>query len=70
MNYIVDRIEEGIAVCETARKECRKIPLKHLPENLREGDVLCEAEDGIVIDVEATNRRRQEMREKLNALFK
>ena len=39
--WVVDRFEENFAICENREtKEIRKINLKELPENLKEGNVL------------------------------
>lgn len=71
--YIVDRLEEGIAVCETSQKEFIKIPLDQLPEkvraSLREGSVLTDKGQGLCIDDEATAQRRKELRSRLMDLF-
>ena len=40
MKYIVDRIENGFAVCETEEMEIVNISLDILPEDVKEGNVL------------------------------
>ena len=40
MKYIIDRLEEGIAVCENELKKLISIPKDLLPDGLKEGDVL------------------------------
>ena len=40
MKYIIDRLEEGIAVCENELKKLISIPTDLLPDGLKEGDVL------------------------------
>jgi len=70
MQYIIDRIEQGIAICEEESGTMVKLPLKELPIGSREGDVLFKLNGTFQFDGEATNRRRQKMREKLNRLIK
>ena len=69
MKYIIDRLEEGLAICETEARERITVPVIHLPENVKEGDVL-QAEDGLFsLDTEETDKRRKEMKKKLMDLF-
>ena len=37
MKYIIDRLEEGIAVCENELKKLISIPKDLLPDGLKEG---------------------------------
>ncbi len=69
MKYMIDRLEEGIAVCENELKKLISIPKDKLPEGLREGDVLEEQEGVFSRNDEETARRRSEMRKKLMDLF-
>jgi len=70
--YIIDRIEDGIAVleCLEGSKEVIEMPRKTLPKGVKEGQVLCQDESGYTIDHEATAKRRTQMRERLNRLLK
>ncbi len=69
MRYIVDRLEESLAVCENEQKEIITISRDVLPREVMEGDVLQE-QDGIYSrDEESTRDRRQEMKKKLMGLF-
>ncbi|MBE5987890.1 hypothetical protein BXY41_11860 [Lacrimispora xylanisolvens] len=70
MQYIIDRIEQEIAICEEESGAMVKLPLKELPKGSREGDVLFQINGAFQFDGEETNRRRQKMREKLNRLIK
>ncbi|NNJ31305.1 DUF3006 domain-containing protein [Lacrimispora defluvii] len=70
MQYIIDRIEQEIAICEEESGAMVKLPLKELPKGSREGDVLFKINGVFQFDGEETNRRRQKMREKLNRLIK
>jgi len=55
---IVDRIEEGTAVCEVADGSYLHIPLAKLPRGVREGACLRPEGDGYVIDEEEVKRRK------------
>jgi hypothetical protein len=70
MQYIIDRIEQELAICEEESGAMVKLPLKELPKGSREGDVLFKRNGTFQFDGEETNRRRQKMREKLNRLIK
>ena len=69
MKYIIDRLEEGIAVCENELKKLISIPKDLLPDGLKEGDVLEEQEGRFLRDDQGTEARRKEMRKKLMDLF-
>lgn len=69
MKYIIDRLEEGIAVCENELKKLISIPKDLLPDGLKEGDVLEEQEGRLLRDEQGTEARRKEMRKKLMDLF-
>ena len=69
MKYIIDRLEEGLAICENEQKEMVPIPLAHLPIAIKEGDLINEAEGIYSIDREGTEQRRRNMRNKLMGLF-
>ena len=66
IRYIVDRLEEGLAVCETEDKKKAVFPLKDLPEAIR---VLQELDGVFSRDEEETSRRREKMKERLMGLF-
>lgn len=71
MTYIVDRIEEGIAVLEDDDLGRREVPLKLLPPDIEEGSVLRLMEDGsFALDKEETNRRRKRLFNLQQNLFK
>ena len=66
---VIDRIEGGIAVCETEDGR-RELPLAGLPAGVREGDCLV-CVDGIwQIDREETLRRRQQNHSRAAGLFR
>ncbi|MCL2697008.1 MAG: DUF3006 domain-containing protein [Oscillospiraceae bacterium] len=67
MMCIIDRFEEGIAVCERGDKRL-EIPRLLLPESAQEGDVIIQ-ENGIwCIDVKMTEERRAIILDKMKRL--
>ena len=62
---IIDRIEEGIAVCEDG-EERFALPVSELPE-AKEGDVLVRGENGWQVDEAETERRREQMIARMRA---
>ena len=54
----VDRIEDGLAVCEGPDRQMRALPLEMLPEGVREGDCLIEEDGRYLLDPEETQSRR------------
>ena len=51
MKYIIDRLEEEMAVCENESREMIPIPLKELPPGAQEGDVILEQEGVFCVNV-------------------
>lgn len=71
MTYIVDRIEDGIAVLEDDNLNRREVPEKLLPLGTEEGSVLKLKEDGtFALDEEETDRRRKRLFNLQQNLFK
>ncbi|MDK2967929.1 MULTISPECIES: DUF3006 domain-containing protein [Lacrimispora] len=70
MQYIIDRIEQEMVICENESGSMEKFSLKEIPGEAKEGDVLLKTNGAFQVDREATDRRRQKMREKLNRLIK
>ena len=69
MIYIVDRIENNIAVLENKdTKEIINIPLNSLPTNLKEGNVLRYENNTYILDADEEEKRRQAILEKFNKL--
>lgn len=60
MYLIIDRFEDGFAVCEAEGKTVN-LPIDRLPEGAREGDALRIDNDIITIDAMETQRRKQEI---------
>ena len=69
MKYIIDRLEEGLAICETELRKRISVPVSHLPKGIKEGDVLKEEDGRFSLDSEETDKRRREMKKKLMDLF-
>ncbi len=59
--YIVDRIEEKFAVCETDDLNFVNIELKMLPKNIKEGDIIIFDGQKYVLDIEKTRERKKEI---------
>jgi len=66
---IIDRIENGIAVCEIDGAMI-DIPLSRIAGTAREGDVLTDSGDGayLAADIPATERRRADISERFERL--
>ena len=67
--YTIDRIEEGIAICEGNNTENIKINLSQIPNDAKEGDILIYEDDKYYIDENKTKQRLDEMRSLLNNLY-
>ncbi|MDD6728496.1 MAG: DUF3006 domain-containing protein [Eubacteriales bacterium] len=65
MKWIVDRIEGDFAVVELENKQTADIPLKSLPEKIKEGDVV-----SISIDENETADRKKNIDSLAKKLFK
>jgi len=68
MKYTIDRISEMVIICEDENGDMVKVKASALPEGVREGDILTEAEGMWTLELEETERRRQRIREKLRGL--
>lgn len=66
---ILDRIEGQTAVLETERG-LKNVPRTQLPAEVKEGDVLLASETGYVVDVAATQARREKLLKKARNLRK
>ena len=66
---IVDRIENGLAVCELDGGEVVDIPLDRISGSVKEGDVLCENEGaGYFVSQEETELRRSAIQDRFDRL--
>ncbi len=64
MKWIIDRIEDKTAVCETENGLMIDVSLNALPENVKEGDVL-----SITADAPETDNRKQQIDRLMDDLF-
>lgn len=70
MQFIVDRIEEGIAVCEKEDLSHVQIPLSSLPQGTQEGSVIIQDENGnYILDRQTEAERRESMLKLQQMLF-
>lgn len=67
--YVIDRIEEGIAVLVGDSGEKAEIPLSDLPSGAHEGSCLRPCECGFALDEGEEAMRKRRIERKLNALF-
>lgn len=70
MKYTIDRIEEGIAVCEDSNGNHINIQTALLPEGVKEGDIISAGDNGFVICREETEERRKQMAVRQRNIFK
>ena len=69
MIYIVDRIEDNIAVLENKEtKEIIDVTLSLLPTNLKEGNVLEYKDKKYILNIEEEEKRKKAILEKFNKL--
>lgn len=66
---IVDRLEEGYAVCEQEDRSMVRIPTDRLPAGVREGDVLAAQGGRYRADQAAAQKRKDEIENKRRLLF-
>lgn len=70
--YIVDRLEEMLAVIEVTESDDTthyiKVNRDQLPSNVQEGDMLVHNDDVWQIDVQATQKRREKMKQRFQKL--
>ena len=68
--YIVDRVEDGIAVIECQDTyEYIKLPKSELPKAAREGHVLTKFGEMYTIDRDATQKRRDALKSRLEKIL-
>lgn len=65
MKWIIDRIENNIAVCEINNGTTIDVNLNALPKEIKEGDVL-----NISVDKAETENRKEKISKLMNDLFK
>lgn len=67
-NYIIDRIEDGIATIETPNGEMINIPTVSLPENSKTGDCLIFEENSFKLSQSETELRKNRIKSLLDGL--
>lgn len=67
--YVIDRIEEGIAVLVRDSGEKMEVPLSSLPSGAHEGSCLRSCEHGFTLDEREEATRKRRIERKLSALF-
>lgn len=67
MRVIIDRFEKDFAICEKEDMTMIDISRSKLPKEAKEGDILVVEDDNIIIDVEATKVRREELEKLFNS---
>ena len=68
MKYVIDRIEEDIAILQDLNtKEIFNINIKELPDNIKEGTYLIKNKI-FKIDKKTEDRKRKEIRKRFNKL--
>lgn len=71
MKYSIDRIEDDIAILEDiTTKEKKEVKLRLLPKNIVDGSILIYSNKKYTLDESEELRRRNNLREKFNALKK
>ena len=70
MSFVVDRIQDGIAVLECqATGQTVEVPKSGLPKTVREGHVLVKDGDSYAIDRAATQQRRDNIKARLEKIL-
>ncbi|MEY8355210.1 DUF3006 domain-containing protein [Lachnospiraceae bacterium 54-53] len=69
MRYTIERIGEGIVICEDEKGGMVKLEAAGLPKGVKEGDILSRESGKWSLDRDETLLRRQNMREKLKRLI-
>lgn len=65
MKWIIDRIENNIAVCELENGEMLDVKISALPKGIKEGDVI-----KLSVDETETNERKERINKLMNSLFR
>lgn len=67
--FVIDRIEEGIAVILDGENNQLKINSSEILGNVKEGAVVLCKDNKWTVDEEETQKRTEKMRARLNRLF-
>lgn len=67
--FVIDRIEEGIAVIMDDENKTLKLNADEIDGNVKDGAVVVYKNDKWSVDDEETQKRTEKMRARLNRLF-
>ena len=70
MAYVIDRIENSIAICESlGTGDTIEVEIRVLPAGIKEGSVIVKKGNVFALDLDETNRRKSELADRLKMLF-
>ena len=69
MKYSVDRIEEGIAVCEDENGGMTTINVAQLGFDVKEGDIICKTDIGFELLPDETAEKKKRMANLQKSIF-
>ena len=64
MTWIIDRIEDGFAVCEYCEGKTIDVPFASLPDGIKEGDAVT-----LTVSDSDTKMRKENINKLMNSLF-
>lgn len=68
--WVIDRFEENFAICENRKtREIKKINIKELPQNLKEGNVLRLKKNKYNLDLDEEKIIKQRISEKMKNIW-
>lgn len=71
MNYVIDRFEGNIAICNSILTgENIELSKYLLPKGVKEGDVIIEEDNKFSVDKKLTEERHNNITERMNKLFR
>lgn len=70
MKYSVDRIEEGIAVCEDENGGRMTVKVEELPFDVKEGDIISEQDGVLELLPDETQEKKKRMASLQRSIFK
>ncbi len=70
MKFVIDRIENGIAICEDVEnRNIFEIGIDKLPSECKEGSVVIFENNTYMIDVKEEKARKKRIKEKMKKLW-
>ena len=68
---IIDRIENKIVICEDENGKIIELPVDMFVQPIQDGDVVLENQEGLYeVDKEETEKRKKNIENRFNSLFK